>query len=245
MALLTAEDVLNKAFSKTRYREGFDQDEVDDFLDEVAHTISTLASEREDLERKLQDAASAPAPAAPAAEPAPAPAEPEPAAPAAMDPAAMLGGDSSQGAAGMFALASKLHDEFVKAGEEEKEQILADATREKDRLLSEATQESERLRTEASQEKDKMLADAKATAADEIAQRKAELSRLETKIEDLKAFERDYRSRLRQFLQNLQSDLEADASPEPGEAQPSAQEWNAADDDADDSGYTPRWGGEA
>ena len=42
MALLSAEDVLNKAFSKTKYREGFDQDEVDDFLDEVANTIAQL-----------------------------------------------------------------------------------------------------------------------------------------------------------------------------------------------------------
>ena len=32
---LTAEDVINKRFQPTKFREGYDQDEVDDFLDEV------------------------------------------------------------------------------------------------------------------------------------------------------------------------------------------------------------------
>ena len=48
MALLTAEDVLNKAFSKTKYREGFDQDEVDDFLDEVVVELRRLNQEAPD-----------------------------------------------------------------------------------------------------------------------------------------------------------------------------------------------------
>ena len=52
MALLTAEDVLNKAFSKTKYREGFDQDEVDDFLDEVANSIAALTAERDELQQR-------------------------------------------------------------------------------------------------------------------------------------------------------------------------------------------------
>jgi DivIVA domain-containing protein len=32
---LTPEDVVNKRFQPTKFREGYDQDEVDDFLDEV------------------------------------------------------------------------------------------------------------------------------------------------------------------------------------------------------------------
>ena len=63
MALLTAEDVLNKAFSKTKYREGFDQDEVDDFLDEVANTIAQLTAERDDAVARAGSGAAAPGPA--------------------------------------------------------------------------------------------------------------------------------------------------------------------------------------
>ena len=39
MALLTTEDVLNKKFQYVKFREGYDQDEVDELLDEVVSTI--------------------------------------------------------------------------------------------------------------------------------------------------------------------------------------------------------------
>ena len=42
MALLTTEDVLNKKFQYVKFREGYDQDEVDEFLDEVVSTIYSL-----------------------------------------------------------------------------------------------------------------------------------------------------------------------------------------------------------
>jgi DivIVA domain-containing protein len=45
MALLTADDVLNKKFQATKFREGYDQDEVDDFLDEVVNTLRETQSE--------------------------------------------------------------------------------------------------------------------------------------------------------------------------------------------------------
>jgi DivIVA domain-containing protein len=55
MALLTADDVREKQFSKTKYREGFDQDEVDDFLDSVAETIESLTLERDRLRVAMKD----------------------------------------------------------------------------------------------------------------------------------------------------------------------------------------------
>ena len=39
MALLTADEVLNKKFQATKFREGYDQDEVDDFLDCVIWSL--------------------------------------------------------------------------------------------------------------------------------------------------------------------------------------------------------------
>ena len=42
MALLTTDDIVNKKFQPTKFREGYDQDEVDDFLDEVVNTLDTL-----------------------------------------------------------------------------------------------------------------------------------------------------------------------------------------------------------
>ena len=58
MALLTADDVREKEFSKTKYREGFDQDEVDDFLDEIVVELRRLNQENDELRKKLAEAGS-------------------------------------------------------------------------------------------------------------------------------------------------------------------------------------------
>lgn len=46
MALLSTDDVLNKRFSITKFREGYDQDEVDDFLDEIVISCKTSKMKR-------------------------------------------------------------------------------------------------------------------------------------------------------------------------------------------------------
>ena len=39
---ITPEDIVNKRFQSTKFREGYDQDEVDDFLDEVVLEMRRL-----------------------------------------------------------------------------------------------------------------------------------------------------------------------------------------------------------
>ena len=190
MALLSAEDVLNKAFSKTKYREGFDQDEVDDFLDEVAHTIQSLTAERDDLAQRLAQAQAG----APTTSPASAPSAAEPASTeggllaAATDP-------TPPSATGMLAMAQKLHDEYVQAGEEER-----------DRMLDEAKSKAESIVEQAE-------TDAKARMDELVVER----SELERRIDDLRRFERDYRARLKSYLENLLGDLDHGAKSEPSE----------------------------
>src|SRR5690349_24735767 len=50
---LTPEDVVNKRFQATKFREGYDQDEVDDFLDEVVNELRRLNAENDELRQKL------------------------------------------------------------------------------------------------------------------------------------------------------------------------------------------------
>ena len=50
---LTPEDVVNKRFQPTKFREGYDQDEVDDFLDEVVVELRRLNQENEELKQRL------------------------------------------------------------------------------------------------------------------------------------------------------------------------------------------------
>jgi DivIVA domain-containing protein len=50
---LSADDVVNKRFNQTKFREGYDQDEVDDFLDEVVAELRRLTDESDELRRQL------------------------------------------------------------------------------------------------------------------------------------------------------------------------------------------------
>lgn len=48
MTLLTADDVLNKKFQATKFREGYEQDEIDEYLDELVATLRAWDDERGD-----------------------------------------------------------------------------------------------------------------------------------------------------------------------------------------------------
>src|SRR5690625_2290235 len=203
MALLTAEDVLNKKFQATRMREGYDQDEVDDFLDEVVETFAKYEQENHELkarlaaaERRVAELENAPAPAAaaPEAEEPQAPAEPEPVQPAA--PAQKQ--SEPESATGMLALAQKLHDDYVQAGNEEHDRIIGEAKREAEQIVGEAKQEQERTRNELEQER----------------------SMLERKIDELRVFERDYRTRMRSYLEKLLSEVDSKSTGNSGSINP-------------------------
>lgn len=208
MALLTAEDVLNKKFQATRMREGYDQDEVDDFLDEVVEAFAKYEQENHELkarlaaaERRVAELENDPAQAADSgAEAAAQPVEPAapqafsqpeyaPEQPAAPEPAQKPAEQMSEpeSATGMLALAQKLHDDYVQAGNEEHDRIIGEARREADQIMSEAKREQERTRNELEQER----------------------SVLERKIDELRVFERDYRTRMRSYLEKLLSEVEA------------------------------------
>jgi len=53
---LTPEDILHKRFQPTKFREGYDQGEVDEFLDEIAAELRRLRQEIEDLRGNRQSA---------------------------------------------------------------------------------------------------------------------------------------------------------------------------------------------
>lgn len=179
MALLSAEDVLNKAFSKTKYREGFDQDEVDDFLDEVANTIAALTAERDELQARLAQAAAGGAVVAPAAAPATVAVPAGGLLAAATDP-------NPPTATTMLAMAQKLHDEYVQAGEEAREKILNEAKAKAEQIVEQAERD----------------------AQDRMSGLDSERADIERRIDDLRRFERDYRAHLRSYLSNLLGDLE-------------------------------------
>ncbi|ALE05478.1 cell division protein [Arthrobacter sp. ERGS1:01] len=215
---LTPEDVVNKRFQPTKFREGYDQDEVDDFLDEIVVELRRLHQENDELRKQLADGGSAPATSAATAAPltskAPevvepvqaAPAEPEVAKPvveaapvvekapvveapaAAAAPAAAVSGVES--AAGVLAMAQKLHDEYVNAGVEQRDKIIAEAQIEASSLVNDAQEKSRKTLGALEQQR----------------------SVLERKVEQLRGFERDYRSRLKTYIEGQLRDLDVRGS---------------------------------
>ncbi|QQM68044.1 DivIVA domain-containing protein [Actinomyces weissii] len=186
MTLLSADDVLNKKFQATKFREGYEQDEVDEFLDDVVEAMRQLEAENADLKAKLEAAnariASLSQGGSQRAEaPAPAPAIAEAAPVAAPVPAAAGTEQEPAAAKGMLELAQKLHDEHVANGKAEGERIITEARTTGESIIREA--EDQRNRT--------------------LAQLEKERSGLEHKIDELRRFESDYRTRLKSFLSGL------------------------------------------
>src|SRR6478752_3725341 len=52
---LTPEDVLNKNFTPTQFRRGYDEREVDDFLDEVVAEMRRIVKDSDDLREQLNE----------------------------------------------------------------------------------------------------------------------------------------------------------------------------------------------
>ncbi|MES2866353.1 MAG: DivIVA domain-containing protein [Actinomycetota bacterium] len=193
---LTPDDVVTKQFQHVRFKDGFDPDEVDDFLDEIVVEWRKALEENAELKTKLAAYESGETPAAPAVEaadeapavvdevPAPVAATPAPAV-AVSEPAAVAAG-STTATAGIIELAQRLHDEHVAEGEAKKSQ-----------LISEAQTEVDRIR-----------ADAQAKEREESARLERERNTLEARITELRNFERDYRTQLRGYIEGQLRDLD-------------------------------------
>lgn len=263
MALLTAEDVHWKQFQATKFREGYDQEEVDEFLDEVVETIATLQDQNASLKSELDEvrqqaaAGGVVAPSDSGEETAALKAQLDTAnaqiaemqaqvqqyqaAAAEGDPqageqiqalqahlaqtqqeaqaalaqsqaetqqavaeieqlreqlaqaeqnsqaATQSSAEQPEDATSMLALAQRVHDEYVRNGQQEADQILEDSRLKGDQIVREANDERRRV----------------------LEQLESERADLESRVDDLKAFENDYRQKVREHLQVLIGQLDA------------------------------------
>lgn len=202
---LTPEDVVNKRFQPTKFREGYDQDEVDDFLDEIVVELRRLNQENDDLRRQLSEAsngtsqnAAVPAPVAASSQTeevreekkADEPKAETPKVEERHSPAALPQQGTAESAAGVLAMAQKLHDEYVNAGVEQRDKIIAEAQIEASGLVNDAQEKSRKTLGALEQQK----------------------AVLERKVEQLRSFERDYRSRLKAYIEGQLRDLDSRGS---------------------------------
>ena len=264
---LTPADVHNVAFSKPPIgKRGYNEDEVDAFLDLVEAELARLIEENEDLREQvsqleqrlgnaqadLEEARSRPAPMGVVSpptqqiqrqEPPPPPLRPvEPPRPSYGD--AGDGGDSHVQVAKVLSMAQEMAERLTAEAKSEADAMLTDARTKSEQLLSDARSKSDALVNDARARAETMLNDArtraetlerqareKATALDRDAQRKhAEVmgnitqdkSVLEKKIDELRTFEREYRTRLKTYLESQLRDLGERGSAAPSDSRASS-----------------------
>lgn len=168
---ITPEDLITKSFKIVTEESGYDRNEVDDFLDELVVELRALYSERDALERQVEQL-SANAPDSPAAAAAPAQSSAAPAAP--------------QDAAALLAMAQKVHDDYVAQGEKAKDELIEEAEKKADAMVSEAQQQREEILSRLTDEKEELEIAVEALRGFESRYRSKLLQHLDAQVQELK-----------------------------------------------------------
>jgi DivIVA domain-containing protein len=234
---LTPEDVRNKRFTPVRLREGYDMGEVDQFLDEVEAELERLTVENEELRAKVAAASTgeptglipAISQATPAPQTAPTPAvqepvqqytpppapepEPIPAAPVAVAPTPTpTMGDASSAAARLLEIASTNADQLMESAKDEADRVVGEARAKAERITNEARGKADRLETDARIRAQKLDDETNERRQQAVATIERDRYEIQREVEHLRAYEREYRARLKNYFQSQLDQLAANES---------------------------------
>src|SRR6266568_5151751 len=201
---LTPADVRNKQFSTTRLRPGYDEEEVDAFLDEVEAELDRLIQENEELRAKLAEVLRGGKMAAPLT-------SPHMESPELMAMRKSSAEDNMDTAARVLALAQQTADQAIADARREADETLSRARREADDLLTKARRQAEQITSDARARAESLERDAQERHRQAMGSLVQSREELERRVDDLRAFEREYRSRLKAYLEGQLRDLEAGA----------------------------------
>jgi len=200
---LTPADVHNVAFKKPSIgKRGYDEDEVDAFLDVVEAELARLIEENAGLSSRVADyeAGGTPAPRS------------EPAATAPTAPVSSDNGHTQ--AARLLGLAQETADRLTAEAKAESDKVLADAKSHSEALLSDATTRAEAAERDSRVKAEALDQEAKARYDDVLGRLSSERVGLEKKIDELRSYEREYRGRLKSWISEQLAQLESDGSRE-------------------------------
>jgi DivIVA domain-containing protein len=235
---LTPADVHNVVFKKPPIgKRGYDEDDVDAFLDEVERELARLIEENNDLKAQVERGRSG--------GPAPVAAVPAGASDADIRRLAAENGElkqqvdrlrqettqakqAAQAAQSQVAQSQQVvappvpgHAPTDSQGEQALRVLMlaqrtaddhvADARREADKVLSEARSKAEELTRDARAKAEALERDARQRHQEAMGGLEAKRTALQKHIEQLKAFEREYRTRLKSYLESQLRDLDARA----------------------------------
>jgi DivIVA domain-containing protein len=223
---LTPADVHNVAFKKPPIgKRGYDEDEVDAFLDLVEAELARLIEENNDLKAQVDDMqrSGGPGPMRQVPPPQEAMAPPPP------PPVVQSRIDENSQVVKVLAMAQETAEKYVADAKTEADRMVGEARATSDRMIGEARSKADSMMAEARNRAEGMERDArgKAAALTQEAERKhneiiggleQRKTTLEKRIEELRTFEREYRTRLKSYLESQLRDLEGRGSAEPATA---------------------------
>lgn len=203
---LTPEDVVNKRFQPTKFREGYDQDEVDDFLDEVVVELRRLNQENDELRQRviasdarINELQRSTSNAPPAAAFAVQPLNPAAFASPPVDPSNSDPNNTNN----LLQLARRLHEEHVREGVEKRDALIAEGQAIAARVVH----------------------DAENAQRGQLGMLDQERQQLERRVDELRTFEREYRLKLKGYIEGQLRELDASNLMTTG-AQPSMSNYN-------------------
>ena len=230
---LTPADVHNVAFKKPPIgKRGYDEDEVDAFLDLVEAELARLIEENNDLKAQMDDMQRSGPPsqqmrAVPPPEPMVQVAPPPPPPPQQMAPPPRI--DENSQVVKVLAMAQETAEKYVSDAKTEADRMIGEARSASDRMIGEARTKADSMLAEARNRAESVEREArgKANALTQDAERKhneiiggleSRKNTLDKEIEQLRTFEREYRTRLKSYLESQLRDLDGRGSAEPATA---------------------------
>jgi len=221
---LTSADVRNKQFSTTRLRPGYDEEEVDAFLDEIESELDRLVQENEDLRSKLAECmrggqSSVSAFSSPLGDP-----KPEMVGPSMLGAPPLLSPEQERrpepvmmdtpnydvnSVARVLSLAQQTADQAVADARREANETLGRARREATDVLGKARHQAEQITNDARARAENLDRDAQERHRQALGSLIQQREELERRVDDLRNFEREYRTRLMAYLEGQLRDLDA------------------------------------
>jgi DivIVA domain-containing protein len=248
---LTPADVANVAFSKPPLgKRGYDENEVDAFLDLVEAELGRLIEENNDLRNHVEQPDEQQRPASVDTGGALRPPEPPGPVPPPMMEQTSPGGDPHVHAAKVLGVAQEMADRLTGEAKAEADAMVNEARTKSEQLLSEARAKADGMVNEARTRAETMLKDArtKAKTLDRQSREEAaslerdaahkhteiltalsqEKNTLEKKIDELRAFEREYRTCLKTYLNSQLREFDGPGSATPADSMHTQQSLTAS-----------------
>lgn len=188
---LTPADVHNATFKKPSIgKRGYDEDEVDQFLDQVETELGRLIEENNGLSARIAQYETGGAP------------------PAEGTAAPTSTAEAHTQAARLLALAQETADRLTAEAREESERLMAEAREKSEAAMTDATEQAKALEEDSRTRAEALDQDARNRYEQALGNLNTEQTGLQQQIDELRTYEQEYRGRLKSWISEQLAQLD-------------------------------------